>query len=392
MKGAILIPVLATILSACTIHQAVDIATSGDDPVTAARRAAEGRIQAYARNPDLFKHDVQALAKAARTLIALLRGEVEPRWGEPEVRLPERRRYVKYSRGYLSRVIVEFDAGRVIVETLDEETAPDSLREALVVALLTPDDPRAVDLYSDEPVRLGGRPYLYGLVLDEAGRAIGDEAAARRFARQVVKQRMRSRIIQVDGRTRRLSYVEVAMVPGHTQRLARRYRPQVESQSKRFGLSRSLIYAVIKTESNFNPFAVSAAPAYGLMQLVPGSGGRDAWRRVKGRDGVPTPEYLFDPDNNIELGSAYLDLLASDYLRGIADPLSREYCAIAAYNTGAGNVLRVFDRDRSKALAVINALQPAQVYARLRQKLPHAETRRYLAKVVTARREFANLR
>ncbi len=140
-----------------------------------------------------------------------------------------------------------------------------------------------------------------------------------------------------------------------------------------------------------DPFAVSTAPAYGLMQLVPTSGGRDAYTEVKGRDGIPSKEYLFDGNNNIELGTAYLYLLDTRYLKAIRHPVSREYCSIAAYNGGAGNVLRVFAKDREKAVEVINNLSPAVVYERLRQQHSRDETRRYLGKVVTARKEFVKL-
>jgi membrane-bound lytic murein transglycosylase C len=60
-----------------------------------------------------------------------------------------------------------------------------------------------------------------------------------------------------------------------------------------------LIYAIIKIESSFNPYAVSSAPAYGMMQLVPSSGGREAYRKAKGEDKMPDKEYLFNADNNI---------------------------------------------------------------------------------------------
>ena len=157
-------------------------------------------------------------------------------------------------------------------------------------------------------------------------------------------------------------------------------------------LSRSLVFAVIKTESAFNPFAVSSAPAYGLMQLVPESGGRDAYRKAKGIDRAPTKEYLFDAANNIELGTTYLGMLLNDsVLQDVTDPLSREYCAIAAYNTGPSNVLRAFARDPAAALRAINALSPAEVYDALRRHLPYAETRNYLAKVVSAQKRYATL-
>jgi membrane-bound lytic murein transglycosylase C len=61
------------------------------------------------------------------------------------------------------------------------------------------------------------------------------------------------------------------------------------------------------------------------------------------------------------------------------------YCVIAAYNTGAGNVARAFNKDRStsigKASKVINQMTPQQVYDHLVVNLPYDETKNYLKKV-----------
>jgi len=111
-------------------------------------------------------------------------------------------------------------------------------------------------------------------------------------------------------------------------------------------------------------------------------------RFVKGKDEAPTKEYLFDPQNNIELGVAYLHILKNRYLKDIRHPLSKEYAVISAYNTGAGNVLRTFDRDRAAAFKKINALTPNQLYNKLVKDLPYAETRRYLQKVTQAKKRF----
>ena len=146
-----------------------------------------------------------------------------------------------------------------------------------------------------------------------------------------------------------------------------------------------------RTESNFNPFAVSSAPAYGMMQLVPSSGGREAYRAAKGKDEMPTRDYLFVAENNIELGSAYLGVLFDKQLDLVQNLVSREYCVISAYNTGPSNVLKAFSTDRVAAVNAINSMEPPGVYERLRKNLPYAETREYLARVVGYRRQFVSL-
>lgn len=125
-----------------------------------------------------------------------------------------------------------------------------------------------------------------------------------------------------------------------------------------------------------------------MMQLVPASGGREAYRAARGRDEMPSREFLFDAGNNIELGTAYLGVLSGKQLDYVANPVSREYCVISAYNTGPGNVLRAFSSDRVAAVNAINGLEPPGVYERLRTKLPYEETRAYLVKVVGFRRQF----
>ncbi|MEO5863947.1 MAG: hypothetical protein ABIQ79_02770 [Nitrospiraceae bacterium] len=77
-------------------------------------------------------------------------------------------------------------------------------------------------------------------------------------------------------------------------------------------------------------------------------------------------------------------------LKNVEHNVSREYCVIAAYNTGAGNVFRTFSRDRTTAVNQINSLQPAGVYDQLRNSLPYEETRHYLEKVTGYRKSFVS--
>ncbi|MGD9787837.1 MAG: murein transglycosylase domain-containing protein [Sulfuricellaceae bacterium] len=375
-------------LASCSVSQVVTVARSGS-PEQALANLARQRVQSYETNPLLLVRDAERVKQAFDHLVAVLQAKAGKQWGQRDVALPSRKQYVKYTQNYLSRAVVDFDRGTVTVETVDQADPDRSLANAIVTTLLTPDDPRAVDMYSDKTVRLSGKPYLYGLVDDREGQPIATVYRAERYARYLLQRDKRFRPAQ-DGSGKRVTYVQFAMVPDHVNLSAQRYARWVDENARRFGVSKSLIYGIMETESAFNPFAVSAAPAYGLMQLVPATGGRDAYRKVKGEDLIPSSGYLFDPANNIELGTAYLAMLDGDYLDGVRDPLSREYCVIAAYNGGTGNVLATFSRDRDEALRIINRLSPAEVYQRLRTEHPRAETRRYLDKVLGARKDFIN--
>jgi membrane-bound lytic murein transglycosylase C len=165
---------------------------------------------------------------------------------------------------------------------------------------------------------------------------------------------------------------------------ARLYQPMVLTHAEKYDLDPALVMAMIHTESAFNPNARSKASAYGLMQLVPQTAGREAYHRIYGQQRKLTPEYLFDPNNNIELGTAYLHILGSRYLGAIANPLSRTYCIVAAYHAGPSSVGKVFTPEPSfhQAASIINSLKPAEVYKHLVEALPSMESRNYLRDVI----------
>ena len=65
-------------------------------------------------------------------------------------------------------------------------------------------------------------------------------------------------------------------------------------------------------------------------------------------------------------------------------------CAIAAYNTGAGNVSRALigSTNVSKAIDKINSMTFDQLFSYLRSNLPHAETRDYIHKVTSKMEKY----
>lgn len=411
MKISIVILLPLCVLAGCktlesalnTTDKAISVMESGtiktlstaartDDPAQFLEQKLKARGDEYRDNPRLLTQDIRRVKSDFDRLLDLLQINVNKKWGK-ETRLPDRVHYVKYTQNYKSRAVVDFDLGTVMVETLEENQPDTALRNAIITTLLTPDDPRAVDLFSDKEVELNSKrdPYLLKLVTDHNNQPVRTPQQAETFAAHLIATGSKQRAVEVQDGTRQAHYITIPMVSNFSGAQAEKYRPLVEKYAARYQISPSLVYAMIRTESNFNPFAVSHAPAYGLMQLVPTSGGREAYRKVKGSDGIPSKDYLFDAENNIELGVAYLNVLNTEQMSMVQNKIAREYCVISAYNTGPGNVLKAFSRDRVQAVNAINSLQPPQVYEKLRAQLPYEETRHYLAKVVGYRRDYVAL-
>lgn len=184
--------------------------------------------------------------------------------------------------------------------------------------------------------------------------------------------------------------VTMELVEDHIPKRAEKFKEMVSRHSAAYAVDAPLIYAIMEQESSFNPVAQSWVPAYGLMQLVPKSGGRDAYRYVHKTDAIPSADFLFDPDNNIQLGTGYLKLLMSTTFKKIEDYRCRMLCAIAAYNTGAGNVSRAINgtTNISKAIPTINTMSYDQLFEHLKKSLPHAETQDYIQKVTSKMEKY----
>ncbi|MFC4103946.1 lytic transglycosylase domain-containing protein [Paenibacillus xanthanilyticus] len=133
------------------------------------------------------------------------------------------------------------------------------------------------------------------------------------------------------------------------------YDDLINQAGAKYGVSPSLIKAVIDTESSFNANAESHAGAKGLMQLMDGT--------ARGL-GVTDS---FDPKQNIEGGTKFLAYLLDKYD-------GNEKAALAAYNAGPGRVDRAGIKTNEDFTALIGNLPK--------------ETQKYVGKVLGALNEY----
>lgn len=300
-------------------------------------------------------------------------------WGQ-DYETPTPYTLVKYLDDYHTKTRIDFANGRIRIENQGSQTPKTSLQQAIVAILLTPADPNAVDLYTAAEMGLTGRPFLAGQVRDHEGQEVLFTWRAERYAQWLVSHRLQQRGSRY--------WVDIPMVSNHKRVGAEQYRHYAQQSSARYHVPMHLIMAIMEAESSFNPFAVSHANAYGLMQIMQHTAGLDVNQRIHGRSIPPTRDYLFQPRNNIDMGTAYLSILRDVYLRDIRHPLTREYSVIAAYNGGAGNLLKTFHSDRQRAIARINAMSPQQVYNTIVASHPKLESRRYLEKVTAFQTQY----
>lgn len=309
---------------------------------------------------------------------------IENIWGLNEVLIAGPKDYVKYTDQYQTRSHINFDDGTITLETITSTEPTARLRKAIIKTLLMGNDPSSVDLYSDvDDIQVSKEPFLYGQVVDNTGQTIRREGQASSFADYLLQNRLKSR----NNGLRIIYSVTINLVQNHLDQRAHKYIDMVRQASRKYGVDEALILAIMQTESSFNPYAVSRSDALGLMQVMQHSAGKDVFR-AQGKSGVPDRSYLFDPQSNIDIGTAYLAMLNNVYFGGISDPTSRRYAVITAYNGGAGSVLRVFSSDKAQAADMINSMMPGDVYQMLTMRHPSAESRRYLYKVNTVQRGY----
>ncbi|MGZ8324456.1 MAG: lytic transglycosylase domain-containing protein [Rhodoplanes sp.] len=130
-------------------------------------------------------------------------------------------------------------------------------------------------------------------------------------------------------------------------------------------LDRSIVYSVVRTESEFNQRDVSPAKAVGLMQVTP-EAGRDTAKRFS--VGYDWKRLVADPVYNTQMGEAELAALLKEY-RG------SYIMSFAGYNAGRGRVQKWVAQYGDPRDAKVDAIDWVE-------RIPFAETRNYVQRVM----------
>ena len=147
------------------------------------------------------------------------------------------------------------------------------------------------------------------------------------------------------------------------------YEDIVTAEAAKYDIEPAFIYAIIKSESGFDPNAESSAGARGLMQLMPAT---FEWLQSKVNDGEILDESeLYNPEVNIRYGVYFISLLQSVY--------GDEEVVLSAYNAGMGTV--------------DNWLKDSELSddGKTLKEIPFAQTSAYVDKVLSAREMYRNL-
>ena len=137
---------------------------------------------------------------------------------------------------------------------------------------------------------------------------------------------------------------------------------------KKYEVEPELIYAIIKSESNFDQNAKSKAGAYGLMQITEDT---FQWLQMYTDDKYLSLSELLNPEINILYGTMMISMLKNKYFS--------EDVALCAYNAGMSNVEKwLKDENFTENGEELNFV-------------PYKETRDYVHRVVETKTIYKNL-
>lgn len=308
--------------------------------------------------------------------------ELAKQWDVPQ--LSNKTQWVQYTKNDTVRRAVDFEKGTIVVEILDNKPTQEKIDQ----------------IVSQQIKELETQTTQQAIVKDKV---LGKNKtkANSNFAEIKVMPKLEASTLLSDKKIesytqnngKKVTKVSMGVPQNTVEKRAESYIPYVNKVAEKWGIEPELILAIMHTESHFNPVAQSHIPAYGLMQVVPTSAGKDVTKRYMGGEKLLPPEVLFNPEFNIDIGTSYLNILDKHYLKNVKDKEVRTYLTISSYNGGIGAVAKHFSGKASLSTLppAVATLEPQAVYQSLAEDFPYKETRNYIKKVQDKREFYQEL-
>ena len=323
------------------------------------------------------KSSVQILKKEQYKKIILTK------WLEPEIL--SNKKWIEYSEDYSEKLIIQFEENYISSEILveigtDEELVKKNIRKNIYKILEMTTNSASSTVAIDEKSSIEKhwikKDYLIGDVFGVNPINIG-------YLSKKLVDDNKTTYKTSKNPAEVVATIKIMFPKNKLGKKETKYRKTIDKHASNFNIPPGLVYAITKVESHFNPMARSHVPAYGLMQIVPSSSGKDITKKLEGKRRTLSPKELYNGHKNIYYGTAYLNILYHSYLKDIKDEKTKIYCTIAAYNTGVGNVSKAFTGHTNihSAAKIINSMTSEEVYEKLIKDLPYSETRYYLKHV-----------
>jgi len=296
----------------------------------------------------------------------------------------ENQAYLSVQRSEKSSIAIDYHKGIIHITGADQA----SFKKLITQTVLTQYDPGEIDPKTAAAFGLvskNDKPFFYKQILDQDKKPINSQWRADRYAQYLLQHST------IDSTQQYVTHIQ--LTSNHTKIESVRYYNIVAAASRRYNIPISLIYGVIETESAFNPRARSGSNAIGLMQILRRQAGHEYFRVIKKRDTIPSERFLFNTHNNIEVGTAYLHIVGSRYLKGIRNETVRDYAIIASYNGGAGNLYKSMTWGGGKKAAIkkLNNMTPKEAYWFITNKHNRKETQNYLKRVTRNQQKYLHL-
>ncbi|WP_167553833.1 transglycosylase SLT domain-containing protein [Buchnera aphidicola] len=141
----------------------------------------------------------------------------------------------------------------------------------------------------------------------------------------------------------------------------------IQIAAHQYKVDEKLIKSIIYAESSGNPYAKSKSNAIGLMQIKPSSAGAEVYR-LNGKTGQPSIKALYNPQINIDIGTAYISFLQKKLI-SIKNKDVMRYATIVSYVNGNSALLKTFSKNRKEAINIINTMTTKSFCAHIKKNI-----------------------